>query len=282
MTLLLSVGAAFGLTALLTNIFQRKQEAKNPYVRLVEVTDETTDPAPWGMNWPREYDGYRRTADVDPHPLRRLGGAARREDRARPVAQAHVRRLRLRDRLPRSARPRLHAVRPGADEARDHAPAARHVPPLPRRGDPDLPPARRRRRLQGVRAARRDAVRGRARGGGQDRLLEPGRGRHRDQVRARRRRAPRRLRRLPRPEADGAARHAPRVPARHPRRSRRAPSRRRTSRASSAGAKATRERPYDPNVDATRQEMRSFVCGQCHVEYYCGPKTTLFFPGTRG
>jgi hypothetical protein len=25
-------------------------------------------------------------------------------------------------------------------------------------------------------------------------------------------------------------------------------------------------RDYDPNRDATRQEMRSFVCGQCHVE----------------
>ena len=28
--------------------------------------------------------------------------------------------------------------------------------------------------------------------------------------------------------------------------------------------------------------MRSFVCGQCHVEYYCGPKTTLFFPWAEG
>jgi nitrite reductase (cytochrome c-552) len=28
--------------------------------------------------------------------------------------------------------------------------------------------------------------------------------------------------------------------------------------------------------------MRSFVCGQCHVEYYCGPKTTLFFPWDQG
>jgi nitrite reductase (cytochrome c-552) len=28
--------------------------------------------------------------------------------------------------------------------------------------------------------------------------------------------------------------------------------------------------------------MRSFVCGQCHVEYYCGPKTTLFFPWNQG
>ncbi len=24
------------------------------------------------------------------------------------------------------------------------------------------------------------------------------------------------------------------------------------------------------------------VCGQCHVEYYCGPKTTLFFPWNNG
>ena len=28
--------------------------------------------------------------------------------------------------------------------------------------------------------------------------------------------------------------------------------------------------------------MRSFVCAQCHVEYYCGPKTTLFFPWNNG
>ena len=55
---------AFVVAALLTNIFQRKQEAKNPYLRLVEVTEETTDPTPWGMNWTRQYDGYRRTADV--------------------------------------------------------------------------------------------------------------------------------------------------------------------------------------------------------------------------
>lgn len=29
-----------------------------------------------------------------------------------------------------------------------------------------------------------------------------------------------------------------------------------------------RQTPYDPNALASRQEMRSFVCGQCHVEYY--------------
>jgi nitrite reductase (cytochrome c-552) len=44
----------------------------------------------------------------------------------------------------------------------------------------------------------------------------------------------------------------------------------------------SRSAPYDPNADASRQEMRSFVCGQCHVEYYCGPKATLFYPWNNG
>ena len=63
-TAVASAAVAFLAMALLTNIFQRKQEAKNPYLRLVEVNEETTDSAPWGMNWARQYDGYRRTADV--------------------------------------------------------------------------------------------------------------------------------------------------------------------------------------------------------------------------
>src|SRR5687767_14738518 len=53
----------FLVAALLVNIFQRKLEAKNPYVRLVEVDEVTTDPAKWGINWRRQYDSYRRTVD---------------------------------------------------------------------------------------------------------------------------------------------------------------------------------------------------------------------------
>jgi nitrite reductase (cytochrome c-552) len=44
----------------------------------------------------------------------------------------------------------------------------------------------------------------------------------------------------------------------------------------------SRAESYDPNKDASRQEMRSFACAQCHVEYYCGPKETLFFPWSKG
>jgi nitrite reductase (cytochrome c-552) len=43
-----------------------------------------------------------------------------------------------------------------------------------------------------------------------------------------------------------------------------------------------RRAPYDANREASRQEMRSLVCGQCHVEYYCGPKETLFYPWDQG
>ena len=40
---------------------------------------------------------------------------------------------------------------------------------------------------------------------------------------------------------------------------------------------------YDPNTQATRQEMRTYVCGQCHVEYYFkGEKSTLTYPWSNG
>ncbi len=40
---------------------------------------------------------------------------------------------------------------------------------------------------------------------------------------------------------------------------------------------------YDVNRDATKAEMRSFVCGQCHVEYYFkGDGKTLTFPWDKG
>jgi nitrite reductase (cytochrome c-552) len=51
-------------------------------------------------------------------------------------------------------------------------------------------------------------------------------------------------------------------------------------RAQKAGAGV---KDYDVNRDATRQEMRSFVCGQCHVEYYFkGPEKRLVYPWANG
>jgi nitrite reductase (cytochrome c-552) len=44
-----------------------------------------------------------------------------------------------------------------------------------------------------------------------------------------------------------------------------------------------RKGAYDVNALATRQEMRSFVCGQCHVEYYFkGDGKLLTYPWHKG
>lgn len=55
--------ATIAITALLVNIFERKQEARNPFYRVVEINDDTDDPALWGRNFPMQYDAYRRTVD---------------------------------------------------------------------------------------------------------------------------------------------------------------------------------------------------------------------------
>src|SRR5919109_133340 len=55
--------ATVGVTGLLVNIFQRQQEARNPFYRVVELNDETVDPAVWGRNFPLQYDAYLRTVD---------------------------------------------------------------------------------------------------------------------------------------------------------------------------------------------------------------------------
>ena len=55
--------AAAGAAALLVNIFERKQEARNPFFRVVELDDTIDDPSVWGKNFPLQYDSYRRTTD---------------------------------------------------------------------------------------------------------------------------------------------------------------------------------------------------------------------------
>src|SRR5688572_15411632 len=60
--LLATLATVFGV-ALLINIFQRKQEARNPFFRVVELNDDTVDPAIWGKNFPLQYDDYLKTTD---------------------------------------------------------------------------------------------------------------------------------------------------------------------------------------------------------------------------
>ncbi len=62
---LVAAAAAFGLAALLMNIAERKREAREHYVQLVELTEETVDPQTWGINFPRQHDSYLLTADSE-------------------------------------------------------------------------------------------------------------------------------------------------------------------------------------------------------------------------
>ena len=62
---------AIGGLALLVSIMEHKQEAKNPFFRVVELTDDTEDPAIWGKNFPLQYDALSKDGRPGPHQVRR-------------------------------------------------------------------------------------------------------------------------------------------------------------------------------------------------------------------
>jgi nitrite reductase (cytochrome c-552) len=63
--LVVAVAAITWLTTfLLFNVRDRKNEAKEVSFRLADLTEETIDPVVWGKNFPRQYDGYKRTVDT--------------------------------------------------------------------------------------------------------------------------------------------------------------------------------------------------------------------------
>ena len=62
--IILAAVTSVAVTALLINIFERKQEARNPFYRVVELNDTIDDPATWAKNFPLQYDLYMRTVDM--------------------------------------------------------------------------------------------------------------------------------------------------------------------------------------------------------------------------
>jgi nitrite reductase (cytochrome c-552) len=66
---LLAVAAASALGTILVmllwrNILDRQEEGRHSIFRVVETTEDTVDPAEWGKNFPRQYESYRRTVDT--------------------------------------------------------------------------------------------------------------------------------------------------------------------------------------------------------------------------
>ncbi len=58
-----AAGATVLVMMLNSNVATRKAEAMQTSFKLVELNEQTVDPAIWGKNFPRQYDGYLRTAE---------------------------------------------------------------------------------------------------------------------------------------------------------------------------------------------------------------------------
>src|SRR3954462_2986002 len=263
-----------GIAALLVSIFQRKQEARSSYVKLVEVTEDDVDPAKWGVNWPRQYDGYLRTAEPT---SRKYGGGMAGPEGTLPPQKAQ------RDPwLTRIFAGYLFAAdyrdrRGHAYMLNDQEVTKRNVPteakqsgnclhchgsilPLYRKlGQGDVQKGL---ELVGAmdywdahKQLEQTSPDGKAHPVGCVDCHDP----KTMELRVTR---PGFLAGIAKLAAsDAPAPHLPSIARwRH----------------------GDKKRAYDPNSDGTRQEMRSFVCGQCHVEYYCGKGLTLFFPWNEG
>lgn len=57
--------ATFLIAALLMNVRTRKDEGEQYYLKLADLTEDTIDPQVWGRIFPRQYDGYKRTVDTE-------------------------------------------------------------------------------------------------------------------------------------------------------------------------------------------------------------------------
>jgi len=239
---LAAAAITFGITWLLFNVRDRKEEAKEVSFRLADLSEETIDPAIWGKNFPRQYDGYKRTVDttrtrhggseafqkLDTEPLLRriFAGYAfsidYREERGHAfMLQDQDSTLRVTQRKQPGACLHCHS---------SIIPAYRKV------GNGDV--------MKGF-----------------------------EEVCA-----------MPYPEARKMVDHPIAcIDCHDPKNMDLRVTRPGFLNGIKAYMKTKGIENYDPNKMATRQEMRSFVCGQCHVEYYFkGDRKTLTYPWMKG
>jgi len=74
----------FLLTALLVDIFEKKQEGEKYFFQIVEITDDTTDPAEWGKNFPVHYEDYLKSTQMVPTKYGGSKSVARTPDEKDP------------------------------------------------------------------------------------------------------------------------------------------------------------------------------------------------------
>jgi len=248
---------AAGVAALLVNIGNRKAEARNPGVRVVAIDDTVVDPAVWGKNFPVEYDLYKKTAEMT---KTRYGGSEgvhrtpTSDDPRTTVSQSKI-----------DEDPRLKVIWAGYAFAADFREDRGHAYML---DDQTL--------------TRRQVV-----------VKQPGTcmNCHASTFALMKKlgdgdltRGFEKMNAMPYSEARKLVEHPVAcIDCHDP-----ATMNLRVSRpAFLEGIRALKAsqgvKDYDPNTMATRQEMRAFVCGQCHVEYYFkGPEKRLVYPWHKG
>ncbi len=254
-----AVGGAASIFAilLLINIFEKKQEAKNPFFRVVELTDEIEDPAVWGKNFPLQYDAYLRTVDQQ---RTRFGGS---EAMPQTPTEADPRGQVAQSRLEED--PRLKTIWAGYAFSVDFRKKRGHAYML---DDQSFTQRVQQFKQPGTCLHCHASVYlpyKKAGGGDLIKGFEA-------------------LNQMPYTEARKLAKHPVACidchdPLTMQLRITR-PGFLEGIRALKAGQGVS---DYDVNTMATRQEMRSFVCGQCHVEYYFkGPEKRLTYPWPKG
>ncbi len=63
LTAILSAVVVVVIALLLTNISEKKREAAQPYHHIVEIDDTIDDPRQWGINFPHQFASYLKTVD---------------------------------------------------------------------------------------------------------------------------------------------------------------------------------------------------------------------------
>ncbi len=249
--------AAVFAMLLLVNIFERKQEAKNPFFRVVELTNETEDPAVWGKNFPQQYDGYLRSVDQQ---RTRFGGS---EAMPQTPTEADPRSQVAQSRLEED--PRLKAIWAGYAFSVDFRKKRGHAYMLE---DQTFTQRVQQFKQPGTCLHCHGSVYlpyKKAGGGDLTKGFEI-------------------LNQLPYMEARKQVAHPVACIDCHDPQTMQL---RITRPGFLEGIRALKKGQgvlnYDVNTTATRQEMRSFVCGQCHVEYYFkGPEKRLTYPWHKG
>ncbi len=263
---LASAAVAVLATALLVNIFERKDEARKPFIRLVEVQEDDTDPAKWGTNWPKQFDSYKLTALGTRTRFGGHGGSEalpeekiKRDPWLKRMFEGYAFSIDYRDR-------RGHAYMLEDQEAtkrltKPQSGSCMHchasiMPVYRKLGDGDA--------MAGFEKTHKMTYQE------LDKMVhDMGHAHpvscvdcHDPDTMALRVTRPGFIKGIQAlAKSDEPTPHLPSV---------------------ERWRKTDRKEEYDPNKNAARTEMRSFVCGQCHVEYYCSTKMPLEFPWSKG